>query len=298
MTAKLTQQPPQQNLTRSKWPRIRLGSIFSFMLVTIAAILFIMPLMWMFSTSLRPISEGYSLPPQWLPTDFRIENYAYPFKSTVPFGQLFINNIKITLAVTIGQLLTCSLAGFAFARLRFPLREPLFILLLASLMVPAQVTVIPIFFTMRTFNLIDTHLAIILPSLISAFGVFLMRQFFKTLPQELFDAATVDGAGHVRTFFQIALPLARAPLATLAILTFNATWNSFFLPMIFLSSWDKMTLSQGIAFLSGAMGPTGSTGNPSIRMAAVTMAIMPVLLVFFFAQRWIIEAFTQSGIKG
>lgn len=144
----------------------------------------------------------------------------------------------------------------------------------------------------------DTHLAIILPSLISAFGVFLMRQFFKTLPQELFDAATVDGASHARTFFQIALPLARAPLATLAILTFNATWNSFFLPMIFLSSWDKMTLSQGIAFLSGAMGPTGSTGNPSIRMAAVTMAIMPVLLVFLIAQRWIIEAFTQSGIKG
>ncbi len=98
---------------------------------------------------------------------------------------------------------------------------------------------------MRTFNLIDTHLAIILPSLISAFGVFLMRQFFKTLPQELFDAAVMDGAGHARSFFQIALPLARAPLATLAILTFNATWNSFFLPMIFLSSWDKMTLSQG-----------------------------------------------------
>ena len=278
--------------------RLTWSELLSFALLTIAAILVAMPLLWMFSTSLRPIAEGYSLPPQWLPTDFRIENYAYPFQSNVPFGRLFVNNLKITLAVTLGQLLLCSLAGFAFARLRFPLREPLFILLLASLMVPIQVTVIPIFFTMRALELIDTHWAIILPSLVNAFGVFLMRQFFKALPQELFDAAIVDGAGYVRTFFQIALPLARAPLATLTVLTFNATWNSFFLPIIFLSSWEKMTLTQGIAFLSGQMGPAGATGNPSIRMAAVTMALIPVLIVFFLAQRWIIQAFAQSGIKG
>ncbi|MEM7129398.1 MAG: carbohydrate ABC transporter permease [Chloroflexota bacterium] len=274
------------------------GDLFSFLLLTVAAILVAMPLLWMFSTSLRPIADGYSLPPKWLPTEFRIENYAYPFQSNVPFGRLFWNNLKITLTVTVGQLLLCSLAGFAFARLRFPLREPLFILLLASLMIPIQVTVIPIFFTMRALELIDTHWAIILPSLVNAFGVFLMRQFFKTLPQELFDAAVVDGASHLRTFLQIALPLASAPLATLAILTFNATWNSFFLPIIFLSSWDKMTLTQGIAFLSGQMGPAGATGNPSIRMAAVTMALIPVLLVFLVAQRWIIQAFAQTGIKG
>ena len=298
----MSQQPlmpsSQKHTTRARRKRFSWSDVLSFALLTVAAILVAMPLLWMFSTSLQPMSEGYRLPPKWLPTDFRIENYAYPFQSNVPFGQLFVNNVKITLSVTIGQLFLCSLAGFAFARLRFPLREPLFILLLASLMIPIQVTVIPIFFIMRKFGLIDTHWAIILPSLVNAFGVFLMRQFFKALPQDLFDAATVDGASYARTFLQIALPLARAPLATLTVLTFNATWNSFFLPIIFLSSWDKMTLTQGIAFLSGAIGPAGATGNPSIRMAAVTMALIPVLLVFLLAQRWIIQAFAQTGIKG
>ena len=190
--------------------------------------------------------------------------------------------------------MTCSLAGYAFARLRFPGRDLLFLLLLGSLMVPFQVTIIPIFLLMRDLGLIDNPLAIILPGLISAFGVFLMRQFFKQMPQELFDAARVDGAGHVRSFLQIALPLAGPAMATLAIITFNATWNAYFLPLVFLNSWHKMTLPQGIALLTGYMG----SGNPSVVMAAVTMAIIPVLVVFIALQRWIIEALTRSGLKG
>ena len=275
-------------------PQIRWGNLFSYTLLTVAAILVVMPLLWMFSTSLRPTAESYRLPPQWLPTQFRIENYLAPFESNVPFANLFVNSLKITLAVTLGQLVTCSLAGYAFARLRFPGRNLLFLLLLASLMVPGQVTIIPIFLTMRSLGLIDNHLAIILPGLVSAFGVFLMRQFFKTLPQELLDAARVDGAGHMRVFWQIALPLAGPSLATLGIITFNAIWNSYFLPLIFLNSWDNMTLPQGIAMLTGYMG----AGNPSVVMAAVTMAILPVLIIFIVAQRWIIEALTRTGIKG
>ena len=273
---------------------IKLGDIFSFSILTIAAILVMLPLLWMFSTSLRPTSESFQLPPQWLPTQFRFENYLAPFESSVPFVDLFFNSMKITLAVTLGQLVTCSLAGYAFARLRFWGRDFLFLLLLASLMVPGQVTIIPIFLLMRDLGLIDNHLAIILPGLISAFGVFLMRQFFKQMPQELFDAARVDGAGHIRSFMQIALPLAGPALATLGIITFNAIWNSYFLPLIFLNSWHKMTLPQGIALLTGYMG----SGNPSVVMAAVTMAILPVLIVFILAQRWIIEALTRSGLKG
>ena len=281
--------------TRRKGKKpIKLGDVVSFGLLTIAAILVMMPLFWMFSTSLRPTSESYQLPPQWLPTQFRIENYISPFESSVPFVQLFLNNMKITLAVTLGQLVTCSLAGYAFARLRFPGRDSLFLLLLASLMVPGQVTIIPIFLLMRSLGQIDNHLAIILPGLISAFGVFLMRQFFKQMPQELFDAARVDGAGHVRSFLQIALPLAGPALATLGIITFNTIWNAYFLPLIFLNSWHNFTLPQGIALLTGYMG----AGNPSVVMAAVTMAILPVLFVFIAAQRWIIEALTRSGIKG
>ena len=274
--------------------KLKRGDLFSFVILTVAAILVLMPLLWMFSTSLRPVAESFNLPPQWLPTQFRIENYIAPFESNVPFVDLFANSLKITLAVTAGQLVTCSLAGYGFARLRFPGRNFLFILLLASLMVPGQVTIIPIFLLMRSLGLIDNHLAIILPGLISAFGVFLMRQFFKQMPQELFDAARVDGAGHIRSFLQIAMPLAGPALATLGIITFNAIWNSYFLPLIFLNSWGKMTLPQGIALLTGYMG----SGNPSVVMAAVTMAILPVLAVFIFAQRWIIEALTRSGLKG
>ncbi len=273
---------------------LKWSDIVSLSLLTIAAIFVILPLLWMFSTSLRPVSESYKLPPQWLPTEFRIENYITPFESNVPFVLLFVNSAKITLAVTFGQLVSCSLAGYAFARLRFPGRDFLFILLLASLMVPSQVTIIPIFLMMSKFGLVNDHLALILPGLISAFGVFLMRQFFKQMPQELFDAARVDGAGHVRSFLQIALPLAGPALATLGIITFNGVWNSYFLPLIFLSSWNKMTLPQGIALLTGYMG----AGNPSVVMAAVTMAILPVLIVFLLAQRWIIEALTRSGLKG
>ena len=273
---------------------INFGDIISYALLTIAAILVLMPLAWMFSTSLRPTHESFHLPPAWLPTKFSWENYVAPFESSVPFVDLFINSMRITVAVTLGQLVTCSLAGYAFARLRFPGRDLLFLLLLGSLMVPFQVTIIPIFLLMRDLGLIDNPLAIILPGLISAFGVFLMRQFFKQMPQELFDAARVDGAGHVRSFLQIALPLAGPAMATLAIITFNATWNAYFLPLVFLNSWHKMTLPQGIALLTGYMG----SGNPSVVMAAVTMAIIPVLVVFIALQRWIIEALTRSGLKG
>jgi len=281
-------------LQRPRRRSISTGDVLTYVVLTIAAILVLMPLLWMFSTSLRPIADSYKLPPAWLPTQLRLENYAAPFESSVPFLQLFVNSLRITLAVTLGQLVTCSLAGYAFARLRFPGNNVLFLILLASLMVPNQVTIIPIYLSMVSWGFMNNPLAIILPGLISAFGVFLMRQFFKTLPQELLDAARVDGAGHVRVFLQIAVPLSGASLATLAIITFNSVWNSYFLPLIFLKSWDQMTLPQGIALLTGYMG----SGNPSVVMAAVTMALLPVLLVFIIAQRWIIEALTRTGIKG
>lgn len=268
--------------------------LLSYALLTIAAILVLLPLLWMFSTSLRPLGDSFKLPPQWLPTQWRFENYLRPFESNVPFELFFWNSLKIASLTTLGQLISCSMAGYAFARLRFPGRDFLFIVLLASLMVPGQVTIIPIYLLMADLQLVNTHASLILPGLISVFGVFLMRQFFKQMPQELFDAARVDGAGHIRSFMQIALPLVGPGLATLGIIAFNATWNGYFAALIFLTSWEKMTLPQGIALLTGYM----SSGNPSIVMAAVTMAILPVLAVFIFAQRWIIEALTRSGLKG
>ncbi|MCY4146528.1 MAG: carbohydrate ABC transporter permease [Chloroflexi bacterium] len=283
----------RQLIRQSRKP-MKWQDIVSYAVLTLAAILVLLPLLWMFSTSLRPLADSYKLPPQWLPTAWRWQNYLAPFESNVPFELFFLNSLKISALTTLGQLITCSMAGYAFARLRFPGRNFLFLFLLASLMVPGQVTIIPIYLMMAELKLVNTHASLILPGLISVFGVFLMRQFFKQMPQELFDAARVDGAGHLRTFLQIALPLAGPGLATLGIITFNATWNGYFAALIFLTSWEQMTLPQGIALLTGYM----NSGNPSVVMAAVGLAILPVLIVFLVAQRWIIEALTRSGLKG
>ncbi len=283
----------RQLIRQSRKP-LKWQDIISYAVLTIAALLVLLPLLWMFSTSLRPLADSYKLPPQWLPTDWRWENYLAPFESNVPFELFFLNSLKIAALTTLGQLISCSMAGYAFARLRFPGRDLLFMFLLASLMVPGQVTIIPIYLMMAELKLVNTHASLILPGLISIFGVFLMRQFFKQMPQELFDAARVDGAGHLRSFLQIALPLAGPGLATLGIITFNASWNGYFAALIFLTSWEKMTLPQGIALLTGYM----NSGNPSVVMAAVGLAILPVLIVFLIAQRWIIEALTRSGLKG
>lgn len=264
------------------------------LLLGLGAVFMALPFLWMFATSLRPVGESYTLPPAWLPTEWHWENYAAVFQSNVPFLTFALNSVKVTAAVTIGQLLTCSMAGYAFARLRFPGRNLLFVVVLASLMVPGQVTTIPVFIIMRSLGLLDSHMALILPGLTSAFGVFLLRQFFLTMPQDLIDAAKMDGAGAWTTFFRIALPLAGPAISALTIITFNGTWNNYFAPYIFINSWEKMTLPLGVTALRGFM----SSGNPAVVMACVTMTILPVLLVFLFAQRWFIEGVTQTGLKG
>jgi multiple sugar transport system permease protein len=272
----------------------RLLGVAAIVVLGVGAILMVMPFLWMFSTSLRPSAESYKLPPAWLPTQWHFENYAAVFQSTVPFLAFALNSTKITLFVVLGQLITCSMAGFAFARLRFPGRDILFIVLLASLMVPQQVTIIPVFIIMKNLGLADNHLSLILIGLTSAFGVFLLRQFFLTVSQDLIDAAKIDGAGPWMIFSRIALPLAGPSLSALAIITFNNTWNNYFYPLIFLTTWDNMTLPLGITALRGYL----SSGNGSVVMAAVAMTILPVLVVFLVAQRWIIQGVTQSGIKG
>jgi multiple sugar transport system permease protein len=278
-----------KRLRRIKWP-----DVFAIVLLGVIAVLVFLPFLWMFSTSLRPAFESYDLPPAWLPTKWDWSNYTAVFNSNVPVWDFAYNSVKITAIVLVAQLITCSMAGFAFARLRFPLRNTLFILLLASLMVPNQVTIIPLFILMRKLGLIDNHWSLILPGLTSAFGVFLMRQFFMTIPQDLTDAAKVDGAGPWTTFRQIALPLAGPSLAALAIINVQTTWNAYFYPLIFLNTWEKMTLPLGITALRGYMGG----GSPSVVMAAVTMSILPLLLLFLIAQRWFITGITQTGLKG
>jgi multiple sugar transport system permease protein len=263
-------------------------------LIFLAAVPLVAPFGWMFTTALRTGMHAFDLPPSWFPTEWHFQNFVTLFHSNVPFATFLWNSLEIAVAVTVAQLLTCSMAGYAFAHLRFRGSKALFLLLLTSLMMPLQVTIVPLFLLMSALNLVDTHWAVILPLATSAFGVFLMRQFFLTIPRDLIEAAIVDGANHFTIYWRVALPLARPALATLTILTFNYSWNSYFLPLIFFSSWDKMTLPLGMFALSNVYG----AGNVSVIMAAVTLAICPVLLLFLTAQRHIISGMVGSALKG
>jgi multiple sugar transport system permease protein len=261
-------------------------------LLLIGGILMVMPFLWAFSTSLRPSRESFSLPPQWLPTRWEFSNYQAVLDQ-LPFFQFIFNSFKVAGAITLIQLVTCSTAAFAFSRLNFRGRDSLFTVFLAALMVPQAVTIIPIFVIIRNLQLLDNHLSLILPSTFSAFGIFLLRQFFLTIPRDLEDAARIDGAGFFEIYWRIMLPLVAPALVTLTIFSFNYHWNEYFRPLIFLTSWDNMTLPLGLTVLRGFLG----TGNTAAVMAGVTMAIAPVLTVFLLFQRYLIEGITLTGLK-
>ncbi|MHB8064650.1 MAG: carbohydrate ABC transporter permease [Ruminiclostridium sp.] len=271
----------------------KIKGIIAIVITVAGAFFMLLPFLWMFSTSLRHASESMKLPPQFFPTDFVYQNYLQVLNSKIPFAKLFLNSLKVVVIVTGVQLITCSTAAYSFARLKFPGRNVIFGILLTTMMVPIQVTIIPIFIGMSKLRLVDTHWSITLPYLTSAFGIFLMRQFFAALPKELEDSGKIDGAGPLATFLFIIMPQAGAPLSALGIITFNSCWNNYFTPLIFINSWEKMTLPLGIAALRGYMG----SGNLSAVMAGVTLAIIPVLVIFLFAQRFFIEGIAMSGIK-
>ena len=261
----------------------------------IMAFIEIMPIMWMLSTSLRDASQSFELPPDFFPTSFKWQNYqAVLLSPKINFPLFFFNSLKIALIVTGSQLLTCSMAGFAFGRLRWPGRDVLFTIFLASMMVPGQVTTVPIFIIMRYLGAMDSHWALILPGLTSAFGIFLLRQYFMTLPAELVDAARIDGAGFFEIYWRIMMPLVGPGLSALGVFTFLGSWNNFYGPLLFLKSWDKMTFPIALVTLTGYMG----MGNRAHVLAGVMLSIFPVLLFFLFAQKFVIQGIALTGIKG
>jgi len=269
--------------------------IFLWTILIGVALYEIAPISWMVSTSLRDPKNSFDLPPDFLPTAFHWQNYAAVINSPdIEFLRFFWNSLKVALLVTGAQLITCSMAGFAFGRLQFKGRDFLFGLFLASLMVPATVTLIPSFILIRELNLMDTHWALILPGITSAFGVFLLRQHFMSLPQELIDAAKIDGAGYFRIYWQILLPLTGPALSALGIFTFLGAWNNFVGPLLFLRSWENYTFPIAIATLRGYMG----SGNQSEVLAGIMISIFPILVVFLFAQRWIVQGAAITGMKG
>jgi len=261
----------------------------------IMALIEFMPISWLFANSLRSPTQAYKLPPSFFPTEFRWDNYTAVINSpNIKFMRFFWNSLKIAVAVTVSTLLTCSLAAFAFARLRFPGRDALFFVFLATMMVPGTVILIPTFIIMSRLGLIDSHLSLILPSLTSAFGIFMLRQQFMSLPEVLMDAAKIDGAGYMRIFFQIMLPLVGPGLSALGIITFLGSWNAFLGPLLYLRSNDNFTFPLAIVILQGYMG----SGNRAQVLAGIMISVAPVLAFFLAAQRFIIQGFTVSGLKG
>ncbi len=271
----------------------RLVTVLVIGLLTGASIIVLLPIIWTVSTSLRLPADSFSLPPQWLPTDWRWQNYAEVF-DYVPYGQYVVNSLFVTTCIVVGQIMTSTLAAYAFARLRFPGKNVLFIMLMSALMVPLFATIIPIFVIVRSLGLSDTHGSLIIPALITPLGIFLMRQFFLTIPTELEDAAKIDGAGPFRIFWHVFLPLGVSGIAVLAILSFNTHWNEYFRPLIFLNTWEKFTLPLGIVNLRGPL----SQSSTSIVLAGVSMSLIPVVIIIIFAQRYLIEGIILTGTKG
>jgi multiple sugar transport system permease protein len=263
------------------------------LVILIFAVLWILPIVWLLLTSISSREERFAIPPKWLPSKLDFSSYTRAWE-VFPIAEQYLNSLKVALISTLGALIISSLAAYAFARLEFFGRDTLFMILLAGLMVPPQLTVIPSFVAFRKIGIIDNHAALFLPAMITPLGIFLLRQFFRSIPKELDESAKIDGAGAFRIFFRIILPLSKPALAALGVVLFIASWNEFFWPNIFISTASKMTLPVGIASL---VGPGGNT-NVILIFASVGMQIVPLLLIFLFTQKFLIQSIATTGIRG
>lgn len=262
-------------------------------ILLVAALVYLLPFFWMFSTSLRPIGESYRMPPSFFPTEFNLESYKQLLLNQFPFFMTFFNSIKVTVCVVLGQIIICTMAAYAFACVCFPGRGILFGLLLSGLMMPIQVTAIPSFVLMTKFNLINSLWSVILPYCSSVFGIFLLRQFFMSIPIALAEAAKIDGAGYFRVFAQIMLPQVKPAIATMVIYGMNQSWNNYFAPLLYLNQWEKMTLPIGMVVMRDNL-PNGL----GCVMAGIVLAIIPIFILFVFCQQYFIEGVAAHGIKG
>jgi multiple sugar transport system permease protein len=259
----------------------------------------VVPMLWMVASSLQTQGEANRFPPVLLPHDPRIANYADAWH-TAPFGTFFLNSTLVALVVVASNLVVCSLSGYAVGRVRFLGRKALFMALMATLMVPFQVTMIPVFLIVKWFGdnvspyLGINHLgALMLPNLATAFGIFFLRQFFQTVPVELEEAARVDGSSRLGVLFKIVLPLSMPAMSTLAALTILTSWNDFLWPLIVITSTDQMTVPLGLSYFQGA-----HQTNWPLLMAGNVMSLVPMLVVFLLAQRYFVQSVAGTGLKG
>ena len=273
---------------------VHLATLLLHILLSLGAVAMVIPFIWMISTSFKELAQVFVYPPEWIPNPFVWENYPKAF-TAVPFARWFFNSLFIALFVTLGQLITCSLAGFTFVRMRFPGRNVLFLIYLGTMMIPHHVTIIPVFVMMNALGLVDTFWPLIIPALVSAWGTFLFRQYFLTMPQELEDAAKIDGCSFFRIYSQIFMPLSKPILATLGVFTFMGSWNDFLGPLIFLQSKDNKTLPIGLLqFRADFQGMS----NWPVMMAGIVISVLPVLIAFVIGQKYFVRGIALTGIKG
>ena len=259
--------------------------------MTLLALTMLLPFLWMLMTSFMNELEIYSPTPKFWPEHFLWSNYKEAL-TMLPFGRFFLNTLIISVAVVAGQLLICSMAAFSFSRLRYRGRDKIFTLYLSTMMIPGIVTLIPAYLIVDSFHWLNTYWALIVPFLTSVWGIFLLRQFFLTLPVELEEAARIDGASTWRIYWNITLPLSKPALATLAIFSFMGMWKEFLWPLIVTNRMDMRPVEVGIALFHSIY----STNWP-YQMAAAVVVMMPILLIFFFAQRYFVKGIALTGLK-
>ena len=271
------------------WTR-QLGVAVLGVVLAAGAVLTAFPFLWMLTTSLKPLIEAYNYPPTVFPQLPTLDSYRSLFND-FDFGRYLVNTIVVVLIGFVGMLFV-AMAGYAFAKFRFRGKGTLFIVVLSTLMVPIQVTMIPTYLILNGIQLTNTLVGIALPTLVSAFNIFLFRQFMATIPDELLEAARLDGAGELRILWSIVLPLSRPILAVGSVLTFIAGWNSFIWPLIIANDQQNYTLSVGISLLNKQLAI-----NPPLQMAGASLMVVPIVIVFVLFQRYIVQGFTVSGIR-
>lgn len=263
-----------------------------YLVLILITVVTLLPLVWMFSASFKLDSEVFSVPIQWIPKTFHFENYVRIWQK-IPFGLFTFNSFKLTIIVTFIQVLTCSFAAYGFSKCKFRGRDTLFLCYIATIAIPWQIYMLPQYSMMQKLHLVDTHLGYILMQSFAAFGVFLLRQFYQSVPNELIEAARIDGLSEYGCYFRIVLPLAKPAIATLTIFTFVNTWNDFMGPMIYFNSEANKTIPLGIRMFIGQY-----SSEYQLIMAASVVALLPILILYVFCQRFFVQGIATSGLKG
>ena len=273
-----------------KYRQSILSVIFHLMMIIVAAIT-LLPFFWMISASFMQTGEASLFPPRFIPSKATFDQYLFLFQR-MNLGRAFLNSMILAISVTIVSLIVNSMAGFAFAKFAFRGKRPLFVFLLSSMIIPGQVTMLPVFFLLNKLGLLNTYFGIIFPGMASIFAIFLINQYLKGIPDSLLEAARIDGAGDFAVYWRIILPLAKPVLVTLALFTFMGTWNDFLWPLIVMTREDMYTLPVALANLLGEHAP-----DPELMMAGSVITVLPVLVVFMVLQRYYIQGILIGGIK-